>query len=395
MADPWNHKGSGRMRRDHEMKSRSDSPPGGNHAAWEYANARTNEYDELGVQELLHGLEAESDAATRTSFREPVRLSGPVDSEAEVVCHACQRKSPAGQRFCGYCGTQLVRIEPPVMERARETWPFTPAGSGADSEASPRQAWPTGSGGPGSPGGEFHDETELQFLRHTVAPDGWEESGHLGWKILVAVLVLGVAGFAGYRWLYAAGSTGAPQQRAAQVHEAPSSQEQSEARLPQPAQPPAQQPSATVTKPENTPAAGEGTSPSAAENATPAPIQQSPAHLAVPPEKPEPTPAPPPSPAVEHEAPVTEGGQQELATAERYLYGADGPRDPTEAAKWLWRAVGKQNGTAILLLSELYAKGDGVTRNCDQARLLLMSAVRKKVPDSVTQLRRLELSGCQ
>ena len=117
--------------------------------------------------------------------------------------------------------------------------------------------------------------------------------------------------------------------------------------------------------------------------------------MAVPSEKPEPTPAPPPSPAVEHEAPVTEGGQQELATAERYLYGADGPRDTTEAAKWLWRAVGKQNGTAILLLSELYAKGDGVTRNCDQARLLLMSAVRKKVPDSVTQLRRLELSGCQ
>ena len=53
-----------------------------------------------------------------------------------------------------------------------------------------------------------------------------------------------------------------------------------------------------------------------------------------------------------------------------------GARDASEAAKLLWKAVGKQNPTAAILLSGLYARGDGVTRNCDQARLLLLAATK-------------------
>ena len=66
-------------------------------------------------------------------------------------------------------------------------------------------------------------------------------------------------------------------------------------------------------------------------------------------------------------------GSADLRLAQRYLGGSMGARDSSEAAKLLWRAVGKQNTTAAILLSGLYARGDGVPKSCDQARLLLVA----------------------
>jgi hypothetical protein len=87
-------------------------------------------------------------------------------------------------------------------------------------------------------------------------------------------------------------------------------------------------------------------------------------------------------------------GSQELALAEDYLNGRRGPRDSAEAAKFLWKAVGKENPSAILLLSDMYLVGDGVPKSCDQARLLLTAAVRKNVPQATQKLRNLLVSGC-
>lgn len=87
-------------------------------------------------------------------------------------------------------------------------------------------------------------------------------------------------------------------------------------------------------------------------------------------------------------------GQQELATAERYLNG--GPaRDSEQAVFWLWKAVGKGNVEATLTLSDLYLRGDGVPKNCDQARLLLDAAARKGDKDAAERLRNLPAFGCQ
>jgi TPR repeat protein len=72
-----------------------------------------------------------------------------------------------------------------------------------------------------------------------------------------------------------------------------------------------------------------------------------------------------------------------------------GVRDSSEAAKLLWKAVGKQNATAALLLSGLYLHGDGVPRSCDQARLLLIAAARRGAPQAAQQLRDLESQGCR
>ena len=68
----------------------------------------------------------------------------------------------------------------------------------------------------------------------------------------------------------------------------------------------------------------------------------------------------------------------ELSVAQSYLNGRHGaPRDSSEAVRWLWRSVAKQNASATLLLSDFYLRGDGVSKSCDQARLLLDAAARK------------------
>jgi hypothetical protein len=89
-------------------------------------------------------------------------------------------------------------------------------------------------------------------------------------------------------------------------------------------------------------------------------------------------------------------GAEELAVAQRYLNGTNGQgRNSAEAAKWLWKAIAKHNGEATLVLSDLYLKGDGVSKNCDQARVLLDSAAIKGVKNAGERLRHLQAFGCQ
>jgi len=83
-------------------------------------------------------------------------------------------------------------------------------------------------------------------------------------------------------------------------------------------------------------------------------------------------------------------GAGELSLAEKLLSGSGGARNSAAAASLLWKAVGKQNTTAILLLSDLYATGDGVPKSCDQARLLLDAALRKGTPGAANRLQNLQ-----
>ena len=89
-------------------------------------------------------------------------------------------------------------------------------------------------------------------------------------------------------------------------------------------------------------------------------------------------------------------GSEELTIAVTYLNGAHGKaQDSAEAAKWLWRSVAKQNSRAALVLSDLYLRGSGVAKNCDQARLLLGAAARRGVAGAAERLRNLPAFGCQ
>jgi hypothetical protein len=87
-------------------------------------------------------------------------------------------------------------------------------------------------------------------------------------------------------------------------------------------------------------------------------------------------------------------GSSEVALAEDYLNGKNGARNATMAARLLWAAVGKENPSAILLLSNMYLIGDGVPKSCDQAKVLLYAAARKHVVQAADKLRNLERSGC-
>jgi TPR repeat protein len=79
-----------------------------------------------------------------------------------------------------------------------------------------------------------------------------------------------------------------------------------------------------------------------------------------------------------------------------YLNGTQGmPRDRREAAQWLWKAVGKGNVAATTTLSDLYLRGDGVRKNCDQARLLLDAAARKGGRAAALRLGHLQAFDCQ
>jgi len=90
------------------------------------------------------------------------------------------------------------------------------------------------------------------------------------------------------------------------------------------------------------------------------------------------------------------GGAEELATAQKYLKGNQGMvRNSGEAAQWLWKAVGKGNLAATMALSDLYLRGDGVPKSCDQARLLLDAAARKGGTAAAEQLRNLQAFGCE
>ncbi len=88
-------------------------------------------------------------------------------------------------------------------------------------------------------------------------------------------------------------------------------------------------------------------------------------------------------------------GADELAVAQGYLNGTNGQgRNSAEAAKWLWKAIAKHNANATFLLSDLYLKGDGVSKNCDQARILLDTATLKGVKGAGERLRHLQAFGC-
>ncbi len=133
--------------------------------------------------------------------------------------------------------------------------------------------------------------------------------------------------------------------------------------------------------------------------AKPASISKPDASLQTVAHNPNPTAQPAPAPAAAADAeglPLWGNGAAELSLAKSYLNGTDGKEpNSAEAAALLWKAVAKQNAEATELLSDLYLKGDGVSKSCDQARILLDAAARKGRKAAGERLSHLEAFGCQ
>ena len=57
---------------------------------------------------------------------------------------------------------------------------------------------------------------------------------------------------------------------------------------------------------------------------------------------------------------------------------ANNASDSAAEAAWLWKATAKGNPDAPVRLADMYAKGDGVPRSCEQAMVLLKTAATKQ-----------------
>lgn len=370
---------------------------------------------EEAVLELLRELEAKNGGGERPSKTEVTAAprAGESSRESEEAlaatnstlthCQACGHDNPPSHQFCGMCGIQLTETlstEAGGVEAA-SSLPENPptrsdsptAESNSESSAVDRYAEPTGPPDQSVVGEPARDINDFSLFRRVsekspLADEDWpsEPSGlrryrvHIGVAVAIVILTLGYIAWRGTQ----------PAQSNRQVS------------LPQPAAPaearPPAAPSASTSQP--TPQSPD-TPVSAAANASStngdvarneAARQTSGGHV----HEVSASATRPQANADTSPGAVTGGGNEELAIAQRYLSGGDGQaRNSAEAAQWLWKSVAKHNSQATLILADLYLKGDGVSKNCDQARVLLDSAAQKGVSAAADRLRHLEAFGCE
>jgi PilZ domain len=67
---------------------------------------------------------------------------------------------------------------------------------------------------------------------------------------------------------------------------------------------------------------------------------------------------------------------------------------PAEQVRELWSQVGQGNTSAEVTLAKLYLIGGGVSKNCDQARVLLRAAAKKGNPEAISKLSQITRQGC-
>jgi hypothetical protein len=87
-------------------------------------------------------------------------------------------------------------------------------------------------------------------------------------------------------------------------------------------------------------------------------------------------------------------GTEELGQARLLLRGVNGKRDSVRAAQLLWNAVGNGSVAAEVELAALYIAGDGVKKNCEQARVLLRAAASRGSEEAAKQRANLARNGC-
>jgi hypothetical protein len=151
----------------------------------------------------------------------------------------------------------------------------------------------------------------------------------------------------------------------------------------QPAAPPDQQrPKPTPATQQLAPPAG-NTAAAKPPAATPATVQPKPTPDAAvaKPETAKPIEAPASTPMSKHQP-----GQQEFDNAMQ-------ASDDTAAAAWLWKSTSRGNPDAPVRLADMYIKGKGVPRSCEQALVLLRSAATKQNAPARNRLAVLYANG--
>lgn len=299
------------------------------------------------------------------------------DSPVGVTCRVCGRDNPAIHKFCGSCGAALepqVSHSDPVVRKLHvedrsASGDFRPAAL-SNSEYEPAQR--SGAREQASP--ETYD---LTLLRSFGSSDAFEEPSppYLVYAAILLAIGIAVLGFMVWRSSQRRNAQGnSPAQPAATQQEPTNATADTSA--------PKAAAKHVAHEQNPTPDHAKNTSASAAEkSATSKPSNRIPVAAI--------------TPTSNSTGTARDNGSEELATAQIYLGFNGGTRNSAEAAKWLWKSIAKHNGQATLLLADLYLKGDGVSKNCDQARVLLDSAARKGLPGAGDRLRNLQAFNCQ
>jgi serine/threonine protein kinase len=114
---------------------------------------------------------------------------------------------------------------------------------------------------------------------------------------------------------------------------------------------------------------------------------------------PKPTPLSDPSKAVgtpkSHTAPegVPDSPTRKPVPGAEELAKANNASDAAAAAAWLWKATAKGNPEAPVRLADMYVKGDGVPRSCEQALVLLNTAATKENAQAHNRLAAMYSNG--
>jgi hypothetical protein len=378
---------------------------------------------EEAVLELLRELEAESGGEDSTSGESTTSPKWPngaqgLQLDPSLTCAECGHENAHRQRFCGMCGSRLVfpdtasEAPGPVTREIRDPAPVerspgvsqpalqVPSFGGLSlfATANPSASEST----PGS------SDTDIQWLREKSYETEDESRGSATKYLVTALglLLLGVLFYA--QWKPQAARPRVPSAASPNAtHAAPASQS------PEPASGSPTADQHASSSPENgvphesasNAKSQSGTSAPADHPATDSATGDKPQTAAEPPKKADSSPVRSASSVQSEKPSQAAGGAQsegvnssagatELAAAESFLSGRYGTRDSSQAARLLWRAVGKENTTAILLLSNLYLTGDGVPKSCDQAKMLLRAAAQKNSSEAANKLRELQRSGC-
>ncbi|HET7107394.1 MAG TPA: PilZ domain-containing protein [Candidatus Acidoferrum sp.] len=145
-------------------------------------------------------------------------------------------------------------------------------------------------------------------------------------------------------------------------------------------------PETTEAKSANLPAASDTTPTPQVKNATPetlVPLAQVTR---------QPSPGPAPAPAADNSV---EAGQQEYLEALQILRSPGRAVEVPAAVQLLWTSVEKGNTAAEIALAELFRTGKGVTKNCDQTRILLSAAARRGNGEARKRLEAFQREGCR
>jgi hypothetical protein len=323
------------------------------------------------VLQLLRELEAQNPDRQRVASGKPA-TQGETES---VHCQKCGRDNPITHRFCGTCGAILWSSDPTRQEQ--------PSPSQYHEEAAQADRAAETFFAPYEPASTNSLSLFRSVAQKNYDEEEWDEDArpahpyrfYIGAVLAVVLLVLG---YTAWRSSQSSQNPDEPSAAPPVAREA-STQSASPAAQPAPTQNATREKAAPSKAPEAAAASAkappEENSKAARASATPEPA----------------------APASQPEASAENGkGSEELATAMRYLYGTHGEgQDKAEAANWLWKAIAKHNGPATMVLADLYLKGDGVPKNCEQARVLLDSAARKGISGAGERLRNLQAFGCQ